>query len=157
MEKQTLSYEVVEELPREFDFAPGAGDEEWDIPLDLAPEEIENEEFTPLMNYIYPLGWDFKVPKDFRKKLNNTTIVRVGARYYLALTGGGMDLSWEICDSYIRLGYYPPAHFCRLPRMSGRGKSAEDLRIIEVCNEALRTVIKWNQQRLDDNLRSFPK
>lgn len=26
----------------------------------------------------------------------------------LALTGGGMDLSWEIAEAYIRLGYRPP-------------------------------------------------
>lgn len=39
--------------------------------------------------------------------------------YYLALTGGGMDLSWEIAEAYMRLGHLPPAHFANLPRYAG--------------------------------------
>ena len=39
--------------------------------------------------------------------------------YFLALTGGGMDLTWQICEAYMRLGYLPPTHFSRLPRYAG--------------------------------------
>jgi hypothetical protein len=40
-----------------------------------------------------------------------------GEGYELALTGGGMDLSWEICEAFVRLGFLPPVHFCDLPDM----------------------------------------
>lgn len=156
MEKHNLSCELIEAQPRDFDFSQGFGDI-WDLALDLTEEELEKDTYAPLMNYAYPLGEGFEVPAKFRDKLNNTTVVRINDRYYLALTGGGMDLSWEICDSYIRLGYYPPVHFCRLPLMAGRGESARDRQIIESCNESLRIAIKWYQQRLENNLRGFSK
>lgn len=55
----------------------------------------------------------------------------------LALTGGGMDLSWEICEAFMRLGYLPPVHFGRLPGMVGRGTSRRDRWIIAGCRRAL--------------------
>ena len=46
-------------------------------------------------------------------------LVEMNGDYYLALTAGGMDCSWEICAAYIRLGFCPPFHFCAsLPRMA---------------------------------------
>jgi hypothetical protein len=69
MKDERLSYELVEIQPEYFDFSEGYA-EKWEIPLDLTEEEQENEEYTPKMNYIYPLGDAFQVPKDFRKKLD---------------------------------------------------------------------------------------
>lgn len=38
-----------------------------------------------------------------------------------ALTGGGMDLSWEICEAFIRCGYLPPFVYASdLPDMAGK-------------------------------------
>lgn len=53
--------------------------------------------------------------------------------YGLALTGGGMDLSWEICEAFMVLGCLPPYHFSDLPGMAGRGESEKDQWIIEGC------------------------
>jgi hypothetical protein len=153
---EPLSCELLDAQPHNFDFSEGYG-ESWDVPLDLTDEERNNEEFMPLMNYAYPLGEDFTIPADFRTKLENTTIVCIDEKYYLALTGGGMDMTWEIAESYINLGYYPPAHFCRLPGIAGRGTSARDRRIIEFCNEGLRTMIRWMSQRLEENKRQLSK
>jgi hypothetical protein len=50
----------------------------------------------------------------------------------LALTGGGMDFSWEICEGFMRMGYLPPLAFCDLPEM-GRGASAVDKWIVAGC------------------------
>ena len=91
MKDKDLSYELVETQPEYFDFSEGYP-EKWDIPLDLTEEEQENEQYVPMMNYIYALGDGFQVPKDFRKKLVNTTIVQIDEKYFLALTGGGMDI-----------------------------------------------------------------
>jgi hypothetical protein len=54
----------------------------------------------------------------------------------LALTGGGMDLSWEICDAFISLGFLPPVHFCRLPYMVGWEHDPRSTRILEACLES---------------------
>lgn len=57
--------------------------------------------------------------------------------YGLALTGGGMDLSWELCLAYIRLGHTPPLKFCDLPRMAGMDFSAPENKIvIEACKKS---------------------
>lgn len=147
-----LSYEVITALPRPFDFSTGYG-ESWDIPLPLTEKERQNERYFPIYNFLYPLGERLRVPRDFRSRLNNTTIVRAGDEHGLALTGCGMDFSWEICESYLNLGYYPPAHFCRLPEMSDRGKSPRDVRIVRGCAKTLDALVS-RYQRDSDWLRS---
>jgi len=115
--------------------------------------ELYREQEEPMMNYIYPLGQNFRPEDDSWKKLNNTTIVEIDGEYYLALTGGGMDMTWQIAESYINLGYYPPAHYCRLPRMAGKDyKSEKNQRIITACKESLDTVSTWalnNKEELE--------
>lgn len=153
-----LSVQCIESQAIPFDFSQG-WTETWDITLELTDEEIENEEYTPRMNFIYPLPDTFVVPHDFRKKLNNTTIVYMMEedRYYLALTGGGMDMSWEICESYINLGFLPPAHFATLPQIAGRGESREDRKIIRACRESLWLAHKWAKDRLVDFDNKFKR
>ena len=133
-QEENLSCECVDYESRHFDFSEGFA-EKWDLGFNLTDEEQESEEFYPMMNYIYPLPRGFKPSEEDKEKLNNTTIVCLmdEEEYYLALTGGGMDLSWEICESYINLGFLPPKHFCDLPRMAGRGESESDKRIIKAC------------------------
>ena len=99
----------------------------------------------------------FSIPDDFRDKLVNTTIVEIDGSYYLALTGCGMDMTWEIVESYINLGYYPPAHFCRLPCMAGKNlnKGTKDSEIIEICNESLKTAIGWHSEMINHNMSLF--
>lgn len=45
-------------------------------------------------------------------------VVYVDGTVGLALTGGGMDLSWEIAEAFIRIGYYPPTGLGTLPQMA---------------------------------------
>lgn len=52
-------------------------------------------------------------------------VVEVEGEYGLALTGGGMDYGWEICEAYIRLGFLPPVYFDP-PNLTNRGESADD-------------------------------
>jgi hypothetical protein len=134
-----LSYEVIDAKPQYFDFCKGYGDT-WDIPLSLTDEERENETYVPIYNFLYPLGDGFTVPKDFRRRLVSTTIVNRSDLHFLALTCCGMDCSWEICESYMNLGYHPPVHFT-LPAMAGRAESARDKRIIAACRRSLEAMI----------------
>lgn len=101
----------------------------------------------PMMNYLYPLG-RVSDPDDFGRRLEHLplTAVEVGGEWFLALTGGGMDLSWEICAGYVALGYYPPAHFCRLPKMAGRGERPADQRLLAICRESLEILARWAAQ-----------
>lgn len=75
----------------------------------------------PMMNYWYPLdvSSDFD-PVEAAAKIAHTNlcVVLVGDDYGLALTGGGMDFSWEIALAFIRIGYYPPAWITDPPRYS---------------------------------------
>lgn len=95
----------------------------------------DDDDWQPQMNYAYPL--DREPLDDWKTHVVTCTCVEIDGEHYLALTGGGMDLSWEICESYMRLGYFPPAHFANLPAMAGRGMSERDKWIIEGCRKSL--------------------
>lgn len=97
----------------------------------------------PMMNYYYPLprfglGWYQAADKirDLPLCLVYFDDDRTDA-YALALTGGGMDLSWEICEAFMRLGYLPPAHFADLPSMAGVGETEREREIVAACVESL--------------------
>lgn len=82
----------------------------------------------PMMNYWYPI----EETREYGRFAHNTfdpvaaaakldgplCLVLVDDEYGLALTGGGMDLSWEICDAFVQLGKCPPLHFLDLPHMA---------------------------------------
>lgn len=78
----------------------------------------------PMMNYYYPLPHSSTAYDDMARLLADTCLCVVsfsdGRRDGLALTGGGMDLTWEVCEAFVRLGYLPPVHFAaNLPKMAG--------------------------------------
>jgi hypothetical protein len=68
-------------------------------------------------------------------------LVVVGSDWGLALTGGGMNLSWEICEAYMRFGYLPPVAV-NLSGRAGRGESDLDRWIIAGCREATRSMMR---------------
>ena len=163
-----LYCDTVTVKPVDFDFSKGYA-ETWDIALDLTEEEQENEEFAPMMNYMYPLPNSFErdMEKNFgqlwrshiKKALDNTTLVyfEESGEYFLALTGGGMDLSWEICESYINLGYLPPVHFCELPRMAGKDMTSRaNRRIVKACIRSTKLAQGWAKQT-EKHLRGLLK
>ena len=138
----------------------------YDIDSDLDKDELINKlddnwlyENEIMMNYLYPLPNDYEPTLDDWRKLKGTIFVHVQDedRWFLNLAGGGMDMSWEICESYINLGYYPPAHFCRLPRFAGKDYSnPRNKKIIECCIESLDTVSGWaksNIKELEDMMK----
>jgi hypothetical protein len=117
----------------------------------------------PMMNYYYPLpGFDGD-PNDAAVALVDLPLVVIqftdSGDYALALSGGGMDLSWEICEAYMRLGYLPPVHFADLPQMSGRGQSTRDRWIIAGCRRATQGVKNHAGRvlrRLRENFKAQP-
>lgn len=155
---KNLYVDTVSYKPVDYDFSQGYPDV-WDVALELTEEEYDNQEWTPMMNYMYPLPSEFERDMDklfgaewqkkIKKVLDNTTLVyfHESGDYFLALTGGGMDLSWEICASYIGLGYLPPVHFCDLPRMSGIDmKNPKARRVVRACLRSAEVAGIWANQ-----------
>ena len=112
----------------------------------------------PMMNYFYPCDWRGD-ENEAAKKIRHLPlcIVEMGdGEKGLALTGGGMDLSIEICLAYIALGYAPPTHFCcHLPRMGQKlDKKMRDL--IKAARWSLKCQKSWAESGLAD-LKAFSK
>ena len=115
---------------------------------DSAGNSHEELSDGPMMNYYYPVllwGPDGEIsPERAAARIVDLPLCLVqfdgDDEWNLALTGGGMDLSWEIVEAYVRLDQCPPAHFCRLPAMSGRGTSDKDRVLIEACRRTLTSV-----------------
>lgn len=118
----------------------------------------------PMMNHFYPLPDGMNEDTIEASKLISGVplcIVKLSPvdsddEWGLALTGGGMDLSWEICEAYMRLGYKPPLHFAGLPEMAGRGTSTKDKWIIRGCRWSCRIARDWAASKLTRLSRSFP-
>lgn len=70
-------------------------------------------------------------------------VVELDDEMGLALTGGGMDLRWEICEAYTRLGLLPPVDMCELPGMADRGESEGDRYIIAACKRSCELLRRW--------------
>jgi len=130
--------------------------DDWEIPFERTDEEIGNEEYIPMMNYLYPLPEEFEQDtkdKDLKKLVNQMSCLTIAYlpeedSYFLALTGGGMDLSWEICEAYMVLGYLPPVYFCGLPAMADKKWDARTRRIISACQRSLRGQRDQNERGL---------
>lgn len=129
---------------------------------------VSNE--GPMMNYFYPLGNDFARAwpnaEEATKAIANLPlcIIRLGDcnsedEWGLALTGGGMDLSWQICEAYIRLGYLPPLHFCDLPAMSDMTLNAKNKMILAACRKSaqIASARSSNATRHLSNIRTILK
>lgn len=95
--------------------------------------------FDPVINFAWPItlppGLD---PKEAATRIDRAagcvTLVesedwRGETVYYLALTGGGMDLSWNLCAAYAAAGNVPPLALLRdLPHMAGPGSYGATVR-----------------------------
>ena len=115
----------------------------------------------PMMNYYYPVQIDDV--EDAARKLAGTClcVVKVGDVTGLALTGGGMDLSWEICEAFMLLGYLPPAHFADLPGLAGKDVDSRRNRwIVAGCLKSCAVAASWatgRAKRLRQTVASMRK
>lgn len=103
----------------------GDGDA-WRDSLEAAAQQFVDDDdlfrdyAQPMMNFAYPVpGMTEAEAGRCQCRLSSLTLVRLDDRIVLALTGGGMDLSPEICAAYIACGYLPPFQFVSgLPEMA---------------------------------------
>ena len=112
-------------------------DADWDTLFDYPGDLEELQEFltnhifehypdayVPIYNCYYPIPGYSGDPKEDQAGLSTCVLAQINkdcdSEYVLALTACGADFRWEICASYVELGYLPPYWACRdLPRMAG--------------------------------------
>lgn len=105
----------------------------------------ENRGEGPMMSYWYPCPIDSPEQAAQTLALHSLPlcVVSVDGEYGLALTGGGMDLSWEICEAFARLEFCPPLHYCNLPRMAGRERYESTPFILAACARSTELAALW--------------
>lgn len=130
------------------------GDKHCNIDNDVSCDGHVPDSDGPMMNYAYPLPearLDVELAAIDLVNLPVCVITHEdeeNGRIELALTGGGMDLSWEICEAYMRLGYLPPVHF-ELPGMAGRGTSAKDKWILAGYLRSCKVAEGWARRKAE--------
>jgi hypothetical protein len=141
-------------------FVTLGGEKHRDLDCDSECEGHVPASEGPMMNYVYPLPKDVEA-SDASERIADLPLCVIeftgGERQGeigLALTGGGMDLSWEICEAYMRLGFLPPMHFADLPAIAGRGFSARDRWIVFGCLRSCKVAEGWAKSRTQ-NLRNL--
>ena len=98
----------------------------------------------PMMNYWYPVP--ISDCQEAAKAISHLPLCVVefeDGQTGLALTGGGMDLRWEICRAHIALGFSPPAEFCDLPLMCGWEKWPYAAEVLKACRESCEMASNW--------------
>jgi hypothetical protein len=113
----------------------------------------EPDRYTPMMSYYYPLPelkYQWPSPEVAQAHLDlyggPVCIALVGDDPVLALTGGGMDLSDRIAETYMLLGYLPPFHFCDLPEYGG-ALTEQRRWVLDGCLRSCQVVEGWAQRR----------
>ncbi len=99
----------------------------------------------PMMNCFYPLPrFDHVDPQEATRRIVDLPLCLIYLEdtdeYGMALTGGGMDLSWEICEAYMLLGYLPPITYCDLPVMAGKKLNRRNRWIMAGCRRTTKVV-----------------
>lgn len=131
-------------------------EEDFDALFDLDVETHGCE--GPMMNYWYPFEsiTDQDEATGAAAKIADLPlcVVEVQGSYGLALTGGGMNMSWYIVGAYVRLGYLPPLHF-----VSGIGSPVDEagadratliaacLRTLDVARDCVEQERQWFTER----------
>jgi hypothetical protein len=113
-------------------------------------------DYEPLMSYYYPLPGLQIDPAEGQRIVRAETscvLVTVNEETVLALAGGGMDLSWDICRAYVLLGMLPPVHFCDLPEFAGLRLTDGNKQTLEACKRSCELAALWATNKLERLLR----
>lgn len=131
----------------------------------LADELAEQDEsWRPAMNYRYPVELFDMDERKAQCALIDTSVCLVtapddpcGDAHYLALTGGGMDMKWDIAHAYAKLGQLPPLWVAKdLPASVRTPLDGLELATFGACQIALETGQElmqnaqlWQRQRFE--------
>ena len=132
-----MDTDAIDVTPIDYEWSEGYG-ETWDFWESCSGGHVVNEECAacsedrpegPMMSYYYELpGFQGATRTSRRACCATYRFASSGSRPATPtgwlLLGAGMDLSWEICEAYMRLGYLPPHHFARRPPCLDRRRHA---------------------------------
>lgn len=116
----------------------------------------------PMMNYWYALNTDDEhgigpytktvdtIEAALRLAHANLCLVQVNGEFGLALTGGGMDMTWSIVQAFCQLGYLPPTAYCNNPGFAGPARGDQDYLLA-----AMRRSLSVQVQRLQSQLEQL--
>lgn len=99
------------------------------------------ESFFPMMNALWPVELAYGRSEEEAAALMNlhagaTSLITVDDQTYIAMTGGGMDLSWHIAAAYVCCGCVPP-----LDILDGLSRSP-----FETSKQAKRAILRaWRE------------
>jgi hypothetical protein len=138
-----------------------------DAPEPMSPREWESmfETFEqdlqggPSFGYAYPTdGLDFD-PETANKIADlSLCLLSIDGDTYLALSGGGMNMSWEICAAFVALGLLPPVHFAKdLPAMGARPDNASQRVVVDACRQSLVEAVQRLSYDLELHDQRFPQ
>lgn len=112
----------------------------------------------PMMNYVYPLESIDTLGLESAANLPGSICLvqfsdgnqdRGLPEFGLALTGGGMDLSWCIAGAYVALGFRPPSGVVsNLPRFAGERMTPIKALILQTMREEQEGVIRRAQSAI---------
>lgn len=150
-ETELTHYDVVEAWIRVVDDSKDADDpKRWtvcemeDDGAEVCHGRLETSG-PPVFNYGYPLPDRLDTDAAAEALVDLPMVVvedcDTGDKY-LVLSGGGMDMSWEIAASFLALGYRPPAHL-DLPAMAGYTLTKERRRILDACIQSHEIARRW--------------
>lgn len=128
----------VVDLSEHDDTAVPLPEDEWDALFEEDP--MVNGAEGPRMNYWYPCEVVEDNPVQAAYILRGTPlcVVEVDGNWGIALTGGGMDLSWDIVLAYVLLGQLPPTHYAgSLRGMPDLGRPDVEHMLIRACLRSL--------------------
>lgn len=109
----------------------------------------------PQMNYFYPCPFsDTETAARAIAHLPLCVIEFADGEVGFALTGGGMDLSWEICEAYIRCGFVPPFQYTDLPRMAGKYNESHTGLVLAACQRTC-DILTEQAMRRDNTLKTM--
>ncbi len=128
---------------------------------------LEERVSQPAMNYVWPLPVFSSDAVEAQGILTaaqiNICLVQVtdigpgcDDEYGLALTGGGMNLAWDIARAYVLLGYVPPATlYDNLPCFAGQDNRQEPFAsVLKACHQGIESARKrliWAERKLCDS------
>ena len=145
---------------------PALDEDELGECFDYEPDSADG----PMMNYYYPLSESVgyggnnnvfgpysnrydEIEAAYRIRRHPLCLIRFeDGVYALALTGGGMDLTWSIVGAFVDMGYFPPAAFCSQPGF----RAADEDYLVACMAETLRRVVERQQGKLDRLLTQYP-
>lgn len=114
---------------------------QWSRIIDLSQESTYSAE-GPMMSSYWPVSEEDSLDENELARLAAKIadlplcVVYVDGTVGLALTGGGMDLSWEIAEAFIRIGYYPPTGLGTLPQTAGMEYTNKRRAIVQALTDA---------------------